>query len=215
MQFLFDLLYPPRCPLCDEIQLKRKLCHDCLNSLNFLEADFTAPYLDRVWFNRARSCVSYEGKVVEAIHALKYSLRFDLLYFFGDLLMEQLNEMDSYDLVLPVPLHWKRLWRRGYNPSALLARFVSKKAGVKINYFTLKKKRNISPQVGLGREDRLANVKDAWDIDEKYLPHLRGSKILLIDDVLTTGATANECSKVLIKKAKCCLVDVLTIARTT
>lgn len=212
MRFLFDLIYPPRCPLCGEMHLK--LCKNCLSSLNFLEGDFTAPHLNRIWFNRARSCVAYDGNIMDAIHALKYSMRFDLISFFSDLLVREAELMDSYDFVIPVPLHWFKLWRRGYNQSAMLARSIANKLSAKLDCSVLKKIKNISPQVGLSREMRLSNVKGAFDIKKNGMPQLKEKNVLLIDDVLTTGATANECAKILTKKAKVKSVDVLTIART-
>jgi ComF family protein len=214
MRFFFDLLYPSRCPLCDELYSERKICDGCFSSLHFLEGDFTAPHLDRVWFDRARSCFAYEGHVAKAVHFLKYSWRFDLIFFFVDMLEQDARKMGVYDLIMPVPLHWKRLWRRGYNQSALLARSLGKKLGIKTDCHSLKRIRNIPAQVGLDREERLKNVKGAFAIHPKRIEQLTGSKILLIDDVLTTGATVNECAKVLKKEARCADVNVITIART-
>jgi len=214
MQFLFDLIFPPKCPLCDELQPKRDICENCFASLHFLEADFTAPHLDRIWFNRARSCFAYEGKILDAIHGLKYTKRFDLVRTFTDYMVTEAANMGTYDIIIPVPLHWWRLIRRGYNQSALLARSIGKKLDIKTNLHILKKKRNIPPQVGLHRDDRLKNIKDAFEINQKRATQLKGANVLLIDDVLTTGATVNECAKTLIKKAHCDSVDILTIART-
>lgn len=214
MNFLFDLLYPPRCPLCDDLQATRDICENCRDSLHFLEGDFTAPHLNHVWFNRARSCLAYEGRILNAIHGFKYSRRFDLLPVFTNYLVGEALKMGVYDIIIPVPLHWLRLWRRGYNQSALLASAIGKRIQVEVDLHTLKKKRNIEPQVGLARASRLRNVKDAFQIRPKYGKRLKGGKILVIDDVLTTGATVNECAKVLIKEADCLAVDILTIART-
>lgn len=211
---LVNLLYPPRCPLCDEFCLKRIVCENCSESLHFLDGDFTAPHLDRVWFERARSCFAYEGKILDAIHGLKYSRRFDLVPVFADYLIDEAKRMGTYDVIMPVPLHWWRLWRRGYNQSALLARAIGKKLSTEVDCHILKKKRNAAPQVGLHRDERLRNVKDAFAVNPKKAKRLIGAKVLLIDDVLTTGATVNECAKTLIKKAHCKNVDVLTIART-
>ena len=170
--------------------------------------------MDRVWFNRARSCVAYEGNMVEAVHALKYYLRFDLVAFFASLLADEIKQMGSYDVIIPVPLNWKRLWRRGYNQSAMLSRSVAKKMNMKVDCSSLRKNKKTIPQVGLDRETRLKNVKGAFDVNPRRILQLKGASVLLIDDVLTTGATVNECAKVLIKKAAVELVDVITIART-
>ncbi len=151
---------------------------------------------------------------MDAIHGLKYSRRFDLVPVFTDYLAGEAKAMGPYDVIMPVPLHWWRLWRRGYNQSALLARAIGKRLGAEVCCHILKKKRNAAPQVGLHRDERLHNIKDAFSIDRRKAARLVEAKVLLIDDVLTTGATANECAKTLIKKAHCKSVDILTIART-
>ena len=211
---LRDLFYPPRCPLCDELRENRDICIDCIGSVQFLEGDFTAPHLDRVWFDRARSCFAYEGKIMDAIHGLKYSQRFDLIKTFTGYLEKEIKAMGAYDVIIPVPLHWWRLLRRGYNQSAIMARATGKKLAIKVDCNVLKKTKNIVPQVGLDRNERLKNVRGAFEINSKLSGRIKDSKILLIDDVLTTGATVNECAKTLIKNARCGSVDVLTIART-
>lgn len=122
--------------------------------------------------------------------------------------------MGPYDMIVPVPVHWWRLWRRGYNQSALLARAVGKGLSIRVEFHALKKKRLVHPQVGLSRNERLRNMKGVFSVDQKKARRLEGAKVLIIDDVLTTGATVNECAKALIKGSHCDSVDVLTIART-
>lgn len=214
LQSLIDLLYPPKCPLCDELREKRGICENCQTSLHFLEGDFAAPHLERVWFDRARSCFAYEGKILDAVQGLKYSRRFDLIPVFTDYMVSEAANMGTYDIIMPVPLHWWRLWRRGYNQSALLARVIGKRLNTEVDCHILKKKRNAIPQVGLHRDERLKNVKGVFSINQKKAARLIEARVLLIDDVLTTGATVNECAKTLIKKAHCSSVDILTIART-
>jgi len=209
-----SILYPPRCPLCDELRPNRHICENCRESLHVLEGDFTAPHLKRVWFRRARSCFTYEGKLVDAIHGFKYSRRFDLTPVFARFLADEGRRIGEYDFILPIPLHWLRLWMRGYNPSAILARSLGRQLEIAVDCHALKKRKNILPQVGLERDLRLQNVRGAFRIMPKRIPYLQGKDILLIDDVLTTGATVNECAKMLMKKAGCESVDVLTIART-
>ena len=122
------------------------------------------------------------------------------------------------DLIVPVPLHVKKLKKRGFNPSFLLvkdwiriAEFLHVKVpDIPINIDVLERKRWTEPQTGLGRKERLANVKNAFHI--KNGSKINGKSILIVDDVYTTGATVNECAKVLLKGGAG-QVDVLTLAR--
>lgn len=214
MRFLLDVIYPPRCPFCNILREDSCVCPNCLESLIFLDTDFNDPRLDKIWFNRARSIFAYEGVAAQAIHGFKYSLRFDLVSVFTKLLLDKAQHMGTYDIILPVPLHWRRLFRRGYNQSALLARGLAKKLKIKCDLFGLKRVKFASPQVGMDREERLASIKGSFDIRSKRVSDFESKSLLLIDDVLTTGATANECAKVLVKKGRCGKVDILTIART-
>lgn len=214
MRSLVDLVFPPSCPLCDKPCQDSKICSECEASLHYLEGDFAAPHLDRIFFDRARSCFAFEGRVLDAIHGLKYLKRFDLISVFAEHLVREARNMGRYDMIVPVPVHWWRLWRRGYNQSALLARAVGKELSVDVELRALKKKRLVHPQVGLSRDERLKNMKGVFTVDPKKARRLEKARILIIDDVLTTGATVNECAKTLVKKARCDSVDVLTVART-
>jgi len=137
-----------------------------------------------------------------------------LVPVFTHYLVCEIKRLGEHDVLIPIPLHWRRLWGRGYNPSALLARSLGKKLGLDVDCHVLKKSKNIIPQVGLSRDERLENIKGAFEIHSRRKARLADKKILLIDDVLTTGATVNECAKILMKEAHCQTVDVITIART-
>jgi ComF family protein len=124
----------------------------------------------------------------------------------------------NIDLIIPVPLHLKKLRIRGFNPSFLLvkdwiciAKFLNVKLpDIPVNSNVLVRGRWTKPQTGLGRKERLENIKNAFNINDGS--KITGKRILLVDDVYTTGATVNECAKVLLKGgAK--NVDVLTLAR--
>jgi ComF family protein len=215
MRYILDLIFPARCPFCSEFSPKRAVCEDCLASLNFLPGGFSALHLEKTWFGQARSVMAYEGQVVEALQALKYERRFDLVEIFDRYLAEEIKkERIKYDLLIPVPLHWRRLFYRGYNQSALLVKALSRRLGIKDDLSILKRVKNIVPQVQLKREERLKNVKGAFLLNKKRAANLVGKTVLLVDDVLTTGATINECAKVLVKNGKCGKVNVLTVART-
>jgi ComF family protein len=156
-----------------------------------------------------------------AIHRLKYKGKIQLARPFGMLLYTAFVsywEENSVDLIIPVPLHVKKFRMRGFNPSFLLVRDWASIAAMlndKLNVIpvsrdVLERRRWTEPQTGLGRKKRLTNVKNAFSIND--LSKISGKKILLVDDVYTTGATVNECAKVLINGGAE-HVDVLTLAR--
>jgi ComF family protein len=120
--------------------------------------------------------------------------------------------MNNADMILPVPIHFMKRIKRKYNQSELLAMELTKLSGIPYEPRILKKIKPTPQQEGLSRGIRLKNVRGSFGADEKYSDLLRGKKIILADDVLTTGATANECAKVL-KKYGAAEVTVLTVAR--
>jgi ComF family protein len=163
----------------------------------------------------------YTPGFIEIVHQFKYKGKIQLAKPLGALLfIEFLHywENDAIDLILPVPLHKKRFRRRGFNQAYLLvndwdnqARALSLKpwcAAVETN--VLVRSKNTAPQTGLNRTDRLQNIKNAFKVRRPDI--IKDKRILLVDDVYTTGATVNECARVLVKSgAK--RVDVLTLAR--
>ena len=126
------------------------------------------------------------------------------------LLEEGLPVDPGYDLVIPVPLHRRRLFKRGFNQSALLAAAVTRKLGASLDITALVRLTATPPQTAQDLESRRRNVHNAFAVS--YPERVAGHKVLLVDDVLTTGATANECARVL-RAAGARAVDVLTIAR--
>ena len=117
---------------------------------------------------------------------------------------------DAIDLLVPVPLHVKRLRERGFNQAHLLIRRWAKQEGIPFDGLTLSRSRWTAPQTGLSRSERRKNIKGAFSI--RHPERIKGRKIVLVDDVYTTGATVNECARVLMK-AGAEFVDVLTLAR--
>lgn len=196
---IIDAIYPPKCIACDSIVERNEypICTNCNSSINWFSSDVSS----------VRSLAAYDGKWAEVIHNFKYNNRTDLAGPLGRLLAKRV--ICEYDLILPVPLHPKRLRERGYNQSALMAGVMAKETGLKWHCNVLRRVKESPPQVGLDHAKRLENVKGAFESKS-----LAGETILLIDDVLTTGATIKECIGVL-KKAGGGIIDALTLARTT
>jgi ComF family protein len=113
------------------------------------------------------------------------------------------------DLIVPVPLYRARLWRRRYNQSAVLARAIGEISGLACDTRVLRRIRPTRTQVGLTHSQRLRNVAGAFEVDPKAAALLSGTHVILVDDVITTGATANACAKALLK-AGAAQIDVLS-----
>jgi ComF family protein len=119
-------------------------------------------------------------------------------------------DMTEYDVIMPVPLHVGRLRERGFNQSLLLARVIARKFPVEIDFMTLRRAVGTAPQTGLRKEDRAANVRGAFELGDRA--RVKGKKVLIIDDVYTTGSTVRECARILLKGGARS-VGVLTLAR--
>ena len=124
--------------------------------------------------------------------------------------------LPSADLVAPVPLHWRRLFMRRYNQALLLARIVVRTVPpgrtLHLAPDLLRRRRWTGSQAGLKAKERRRNVREAFDVHPKWQPHVAGKTVLLVDDVLTTGATVEACTRAL-QRAGVPRVDVLTLAR--
>lgn len=161
-------------------------------------------------FDIGRSCFVFDGNVRHLIHQLKFGNKPYIARAFAPMLRDKLNSLNwEYDVIIPVPLFPKHQKERGYNQSEVLARELVNYVNKPLNTTALIKVRDTSKQLGLGYMERLRNLDEAFEVVDKG--SIKGKNILLIDDVMTTGATANACSEVL-KKAKVKSVKVLTVA---
>ncbi len=200
---ILDLIRAPYCPGCG-IPLETPhphLCGDCLGGTHY--------------FDRARATGLYRGLVREVLHRFKYGGQTFLVRPLAQMLTasgKELTRLHNVDLIVPVPLHPRRLRQRGFNQSALLARRLGSTLGISVDYSNLKRFRWTEPQTGLSHRQRAANVKGAFKLTRPE--KMRGKVILLLDDVLTTGETVNQCTRVLQKDGRTSEVVILTVART-
>jgi ComF family protein len=231
------LIYPPTCASCRVAILEpHGLCASCWSSLKLIER----PFCERLGtpfdldiggtllsplaiaspplFERARAVASYDEIARALVYRLKYSDHMELGHALGVMMARAGAELLSQaDMLIPIPLHWSRLWHRRYNQSMVLAQAVSRAYVIRpilIQSPLLKRVKRTLHQTGLTREQRSSNLKGAFHVPEKARTLLRDKNIVLIDDVLTTGATVNAATKVLLK-AGAARVDVLTFARVT
>ncbi|WP_288198156.1 ComF family protein [uncultured Pleomorphomonas sp.] len=227
-----DLVLPPACPVCRaRLGSAGGLCADCWQGVRFLERPWcerlgtplpidlgpgilsAAAVADPPAFARARSAVSYEGPVPDLVHALKYADRTDLAPMLGAWMARAAHELVAdADMLVPVPLHWGRLARRRFNQAALLAHEVGRLTGLPVATRLLLRSRRTPRQVGLGRDERARNMRGAFAVPDGKRMELAGRRPVLVDDVLTTGATLEAATRALLA-AGAAAVDVLTLAR--
>jgi ComF family protein len=229
-----DLLLPPRCLGCGAlVDQTGALCPTCWSGLSFI----AAPQCDRCGlpfafavaerarcaacladpppFARARAVLVYDDASRRLILGFKHADRTEAAPAFGRWLARAgAPLLADADLVAPVPLHRWRLFRRRYNQAALLAHAVGRVAQRPVVADLIVRRRATPTQGGRGRRGRVRNVSGAFALAPRRAAQARGRRVLLIDDVHTTGATLAECARVLLR-AGAAAVDVLTLARVT
>lgn len=210
---IFYLLYPPRCPLCDSFVKERDIpCETCDKLITRLGAEIISPEIKGLKVDSFYACFIYDGPVRDAVISFKYGAALNKERFFGKELVGKISRRGDLDVVVPVPLHSKKLKERGFNQSAILARIVARKLKIKSDVTSLVRTADLGPQAGQHREERFANIKGAFEVKKGREGKFKGKSVLLIDDVFTTGATAGECAKAL-KRAGAASVVLLTLAR--
>ncbi len=229
---LADLLYPPSCAGCGvSTGTHRSLCPACWIGIRFIERPYCevlgSPFshdlgagilsaeaiADPPPFDRLRSAAIHDGVVRDLVHGLKYRDRTDLAPMMaGWMLRASDGAVARCDALIPVPLHRARLFSRKYNQAAELARHLCRLSGKPLLASTLLRVKRTSQQVGLGARARKDNVRGAFAIAGGRDNDVFGRRIVLIDDVYTTGATVASATRVL-KKAGAADVTVLTFAR--
>lgn len=214
---LMDALYPQKCLFCKQvIPPNGDYCTSCAPHVRYLANHF---FLDTdpvgLFVQQADAAIYYNDVTGKAIKALKFHTRTATVEGLTRLLCRRYDEVfvpGMVDVILPVPLHKNRLRERGYNQSELLAKGLSRHTGVPMLPHLLERARDTKPQSSLsGRTQRIGNLKDAFTCPKPKL--VAGKRILLIDDVCTTGSTLVECAQELHRNgAKC--VMALTVMHT-
>jgi ComF family protein len=227
-----DLALPPLCPACREpVGGGEGLCAACWSKLSAIEP----PYCERLGipftydpgpgilsmqaiadppaYARARAAVRYDEIARILVHSLKYGDRLDLAPVMGRWMARAGKALlGEGALLVPVPLHWRRLWARRFNQSAELAKSVSQASGLPIAHDVLRRVKATAQQVGLSKSERAENVQGAFRVPPDGKTRLRGRHVVLIDDVLTSGATADACARALLRGGAAS-VDALVFAR--
>lgn len=217
---LIELLYPPHCIVCLE-QGEKFLCADCQASLRMIENPCVvcgtsllvpgktcgACLKKPPAYDQVLTLYQYDGVVAKYISHLKFYR--DLFYadLFAELMGQKLTELP--DVIIPVPLHRRRLFKRGFNQSLEIARRIGELLNVEVDYQSCRRIRHTKAQSELPAKDRLKNVRDAFAVNENF----RAKSVAIVDDVMTTGNTVNELAKVL-RKVGVKEVLVWCVART-
>jgi len=226
-----DIALPTLCVACREPVAGEGVCAECWAKLSFI----APPYCPRLGipfvydpgpdllsmeaianppaYARARAAVRYDDVARTLVHALKYQDRTDLAPAMGRWMARAGRELlADADVLVPVPLHWRRGWSRRYNQSGALARVIERQTGVKVASEALRRVRPTQQQIGLSRSQRASNVQGAFKVAPDRGVDIQGRRVVLIDDVLTTGATVDACARALLR-ARAASVDVLVFAR--
>ena len=229
-----DLLFPPVCMACrGAVETHGALCAECWGQTRFIER----PYCERLGtpfaqdlgaeglispeamadppvYARARAVARFDdGPARQMVHRLKYGDRMEMAQPMGAWMARAGAELlGEADLIVPVPLHRSRLWTRRFNQSAALAKVISAQCGVPVDMIALARIKPTSSQVGLSRPQRALNVQGAFQVPEEERLGIIGHNIVLVDDVLTSGATINAAARALLRGGAG-RVDVLVFAR--
>jgi ComF family protein len=226
-----DVITPPKCLACRAPILEgASLCTACWQKLNYLEAPVcdvlgtpfaydqgpgalsVAALADPPPWDKARAAVIFDDAAKGLVHALKYRDANEAGLFMIRMMARAGRDLlAEADIVMPVPLHWTRLWKRRFNQAAFLAQPLAADADKKFVTDVLLRTKATRQQVGLNAEARRKNVRKAFFVANEMAALISGKTILLVDDVRTTGATAAACS-VALKKAGAARVFVLSFA---
>lgn len=230
---ILDILFPHACQLCETHIDQAGLCNNCWIKIEFIGNNRCyicgmpliqvrshkelcgICILNKPAYDRAFSVFVYNEHSKDLIHKLKYNDKTYLTEIFADWFLRIIPEInDQIDYVIAVPIHKIKLLKRGYNQASLLARKLSAKTKLYYLPNCLEKTINTISQSGLRKQDRAKNIKKSFKINESLIDKIKGKNLLLIDDVLTTGATINACSRIL-KKNGVNKIYVLTVGRTS
>lgn len=227
--WLVDAVLPPQCLACDTpVAAAGGLCASCWAGLRLIERPVcerlgiplpfgavgvsAAAMADPPPFDRCRAVALFGDVSRRLVHKLKYGDQMELARWMGGWMARAASDVTGQaDMAVPVPLHRWRLWRRRYNQAALLAEAVATRCGLPVELDVLRRVRSTRQQVGLSATERKRNLAGAFAVTRKGKETIRGKRVLLVDDVLTTGTTIETATRTLLR-AGAGAVDVAVFA---
>jgi len=232
LQMAAMVLFPPICCGCGRrIDRIGTVCPQCWGKIQFLTGPYCpvmgVPFRFDVGdgflcgealrepppFDCARAAVLHKGLAQLMVSRLKYSRRLELVPVMGQWLLRAGRDLlAECDYIVPLPLHRRRFWQRGYNQSAELARYLAAETGKIFAPHILLRKKYTVPQVGLSAAERIKNMRGVFAVSAAARPQLLGKIVVLVDDVYTTGATARAAARIL-RRAGTARINVLTFSR--
>ena len=215
LEKLISILYPPRCVFCRALLdagTEVEICEKCYNKLPFMDDEVLRAYKGFKYCDGVVCVFKYDGIVKESLIRYKYYGKPGYCRAYGILLAKKVKKMTNigdFDIIISVPLYKSRMGSRGYNQSFLISKMLSGHTGVKEGSGLVSRVRDTGTQSLLKRRQRIVNVKDAFKITDAA--KVRGKSVLLVDDILTTGSTLDECGRAL-KEAGALKVTAAVIA---
>jgi len=210
--YINQCLWPHQCLGCNQlIDLNQHFCSSCSLNVMSLPFYFHCNHHKKQYVDGISSCFRYKKPIAHMIHSLKYLANSYSINFASQHLAKRISLILPVDMIVPVPMSLKRLRLRGINAAGELAKSISTKSDISCDISMLYRMGNPVPQVGLARDKRLTNSIGTIAIHPSSVDQIKEKRIAVIDDVITTGATINECAKVL-KRAGASHVYALTLA---
>lgn len=225
---ILSFLFPNPCVVCFKPAGKnRYVCASCKNEIHYIGTDSVCKtcltplpsgstmcakcMLKRPKYDQLVACAVYKGALRQALHRYKFSGRADLHTSFSLMIWERLSLLGrtDFDVVIPIPLSQKRFKERGYNQAGLIAKDLAKRFGIPVYSDALVKNKHTARQSELRMDERSKNVRGAFFLNRPET--IRNKRVLLVDDIFTTGATVREASNVLSQAAE--NVTVCTVAK--
>jgi ComF family protein len=206
VNYIFDFFLPRFCPGCNKKLLpdENPVCIECLSSIlitdeirleNEYERNFSSSKIIKDFYSRF--VFETDKTLQQIIHALKYSQRFKIGIYLGNILADGIKSKQwQLDLIIPVPIHHLKKAERGYNQSDYIAKGLSSSLNIPYSTKSIKRTRFTESQTKLNMNERAVNVANAFKV--KGIGRIKGKNILIVDDIITTGATIQECGRALV-----------------
>ncbi len=231
LKTLLNLLFPVQCIICNKYQDQNQVCSDCWAKITFITKPYCSicsfPFayendlnavcgycvMHKPKYDRAIAIMRYDYHSKKLIQKFKYQDQLHVLDYLVNLMLNMGKEIiEQADIIVPVAMHKMKLLKRGYNQAALLAMNIAQNNNLQYLPQLITKIKTAPAQAELSKEERLKNIKNSFKLNPKFKADIKGKNILLVDDVITTGATIAECCRI-IRAEKPAKIFVLTLAK--